>query len=166
MELKQSPGRIDLSADAGTNVSRLPGFADSTQAPSSAGNDGVRGNFEKTPMNQAFFSKANFQIIQNAIRATVHEKSGEIIDPVGTDDLFMVMRAIYLQYSRNLPCNIPEQIAELNARVSAWSVPKILAELAMYKTYLKDIDTLPVPIAQPTYISEAGTRSKPMPQWF
>ena len=93
-------------------------------------------------------------------------ESGDIIDPVSTDDLFMIMRAQYLQYGRNLPDNIPEQIAELNARVCAWSVPKILAELAMYKTYRKDIDTLPVPIDQPTYISEAGTRSKPMPQWF
>lgn len=166
MELQQSPGRIDLSADAGTNVSRLPGFAYSTQAPSSAGNDGVRGNFEKTPMNQAYFSKANFQIIQNAIRATVHEKSGEIIDPVGTDDLFMVMRAIYLQYSRNLACNIPEQIAELNSRVVTWCVPKILAELSMYRTYIKDITSLPVPMSHPVLLNEAGTRSLPFKPFF
>jgi hypothetical protein len=166
MELKQSPGRIDLSADAGTNVSRLPGFAYSTQAPNSAGTDGVRGNFEKTPMNQAYFSKDNFQIIQNAIRATVHDKSGEIIDPVGTDDLFMVMRAIYLQYSRNLPCKIPEQIAELNSRVVAWCVPKILAEVSMYRTYIKDITSLPVPMSHPVLLNEAGTRSLPFKPFF
>jgi len=166
MEFKQSPGRIDLSADAGTNVTKLPGFAYSTQAPNSAGNDGIRGNFEKTPLNQAFFSQANFQIIQNGIRATVHQKSGEIIDPVGTDDLFMVMRAIYLQYSRNVPYDIPQQIAELNARVVTWCVPKIVAELGMYRMYLKDISSLPVPLSHPVLLNEAGTRSLPFKPFF
>lgn len=166
MELKQSPGRVDLSADAGTNVANLPGFAYSTQAPNSAGSDGIRGNFEKTPLNQAFFSKANFQIIQNGIRATVYQKSQEIIDPVGTDDLFMVMRAMFLQYSRNVPHGIPEQIAELNERVVTWCVPKILAEIGMYRMYLKDISTLPVPLSHPILLNEAGTRSLPFKPFF
>lgn len=166
--LQQSSGRVNLTADAGTSaeVSRLPGFAYSTKAPSGAGNDGVRGNFEKTPMNQAYFSPENFQIIQNGIRASVYAKSGEIIDPVGTDDLFMVMRAIYLQYSRNVTTNIPEQIAELNERVIVWCVPKIVAEVSMYRTYIKDITTLPVPISHPVNLSEAGTRSLPFKPFF
>jgi hypothetical protein len=162
----QSPGRVNLNAPIDPDVAHLPGFSYPKTAPSNAGQDGIRGNVSATPLNQAFFSSQNFQIVQNQIRHQVFQESGDVIDPVSTDDLFMIMRAQYLQYGRNLPDNIPEQIAELNARVSAWSVPKILAELAMYKTYMKDIDTLPIPIAQPTYISEAGTRSKPMPQWF
>ena len=165
----KSPGRVNLGEPSEASVqarTQVPGFNYPTNAPSNAGIGGIRGNLERSVLNQAYFSAPNFQIIQNAIRFSVYDKSGEIIDPVGTDDLFMIMRAQYLQYGRNLPDNIPEQIAELNARVSAWSVPKILAELGMYKTYRKDIDTLPIPIDQPTYISEAGTRSKPMPQWF
>ena len=165
----QSPGRVFLSA-ANTGeelaVAALPGFNYATSAPDNAGMEGVRGNLERTPMNQAYFSAANFQIIQNGIRKSVHDHTGKIIDPVGSDDLFMVMRAIYLQYSRNLPTQIAQQIADLNARVVAWCVPKIVAEVNMYATYIHDITTLPVPIEQPVNQSSAGTRSLPFKPFF
>ena len=163
---EQSPGRVSLNAPMSEDVMQLPGFQYAKTAPSTAGQDGIRGNFEATPLNQAFFSKENFQIVQNSIRRTVYDKSGEIIDPVSTDDLFMIMRAIFLWYSRNLPDRIPEQIAELNSRVTAWSVPKILAELGMYKYYLNDIDTLPDPIKLPVNQSSAGTKSLPFKPFF
>lgn len=157
--VQQSPGRVNLSA--GGNTPRLPGFAYSTNAPSNAGQEGVRGNLEATPLNQAYFSAANFQIVQNAIRKTVYDKSGSIIDPVSTDDLFMVMRALYLWYGKNLPTNIPGQITDLNERVVAWCVPKILAEVSMDKTYQHDISHLPIPLTHPVNQSSAGTRSLP-----
>jgi hypothetical protein len=162
----QSPGRVSLNAPMSKDVMNLPGFQYAKAAPSTAGQDGIRGNFEQTPFNQAFFSQANFQIVQNAIRKKVFDESGDIIDPVSTDDLFMIMRAIFLWYGRNLPDHIPEQIAELNERITAWSVPKILAELSMYKYYLKDIDTLPDPIKLPVNQSSAGTKSLPFKPFF
>jgi len=128
--------------------------------------EGVRGNLERTTMNQAYFSHANFQIIQNAIRKKVYDYTAKVIDPVGSDDLFMIMRAMYLQYSRNLETHIPEQIAELNDRVVAWCVPKIVAEVNMYATYLKDISTLPTPMMQPVNVSSAGTKSLPFKPFF
>ena len=164
-----SPGRVYLgaaaTADAAT-VAALPGFEYATSAPDNAGMEGVRGNLEKTPLNQAFFSAGNFQIIQNAIRRRVYDYTANVIDPVGTDDLFMVMRAMYLQYSRNLPTDIPEQIADLNERIVAWCVPKIVAEVNMYKQYLKDIESLPTPLAHPVNISSAGTKSLPFKPFF
>ena len=162
---QQSPGRVFLGA---TDIERtnLPGFAYTTSAPENAGMEGVRGNLESTPMNQAYFSSTNFQIIQNAIRKNVFDYTAKVIDPVGSDDLFMTMRAMYLQYSRNLPTQIPEQISELNERVVAWCVPKIVAEVNMYATYLKDISTLPTPISHPVNISSAGTRSLPYKPFF
>lgn len=163
---KQSPGRISFEVDGGTDVSRLPGFSYPTNAPSNAGQEGVRGNFEKTPLNQAFFSAQNFQIIQNNIRKSVYDKSGEIIDPVSSDDLFMVMRAIYLQFSRNLPINIQHQIKDLNDRVTAWCVPKILSEISMFKTYAKDITSLPVPMAHPVDLRSAGSKTLPFKEFF
>jgi len=160
----QSPGRVSISEGQG-NI-QVPGFDYPTKAPSNAGSGGIRGNLERSVLNQAYFSAANFQIIQNKIRRAVFDKSGEIIDPVGTDDLFMVMRAIYLWYGRNLDEDIPGQIGELDERVSAWCVPKILAELSMYKTYLNDISTLPIPIEQPVNQSSAGTKSLPYKPFF
>ena len=106
------------------------------------------------------------KIIQNAIRHLVYETSGEIIDPVGSDDLFMIMRAIYLQYGRNLPDQISEQIVDLNKRVTAWCLPKIVAEVSMYRTYLKDISTLPEPLAHPVLQTTSGTKTLPYKPFF
>jgi len=166
---QQSPGRVFLSAATtreAQSVASLPGFAYATSAPENAGTEGVRGNLERTVLNQTFFSSPNFQIIQNGIRKNVFDYTGVIIDPVGSDDLFMVMRAIYLQYGRNLPTQIASQIAELDDRVVAYCVPKIVAEINMYKYYLKDISTLPVQIQQPVNVSSAGTRSLPFKPFF
>jgi hypothetical protein len=160
----KSPGRVNL--DVSDAKAQVPGFAYPTTAPSNAGQSGIRGNLERSVLNQAYFSAANFQIIQNAIRHTVYQKSGEIIDPVGTDDLFMIMRGIYLQYGRNLPEQIQEQIAELNERVTTWCVPKILAEVSMYRTYLKDISTLPEPLAHPVLQTTSGTKTLPYKPFF
>jgi hypothetical protein len=155
-----------VSLQGNANVSGLPGFAYPTKAPSNAGQEGIRGNFEKTPLNQAFFSSENFQIIQNKLRKEVYDRSQEIIDPVSTDDLFMVMRAIYLQNSRNMPTNIKQQIEELNERVTTWCVPKIVAEVSMYRTYEKDISSLPIPLSHPVNQSGAGTKSLPFKEFF
>jgi hypothetical protein len=163
-EWQKSPGRVNLSAATGETeaISRLTSFKYQTNAPLNAGSDGVRGNIEKTAMNQAYFMPENFQIIQNAIRKGVYDKTGKIIDPVSSDDLFMVMRSMYLQYGRNLPYKIPEQIAELNARVVAWCLPTILSEVSFYDTYKNDIDKLPVPLSHPQNMSHAGTKSLPL----
>jgi hypothetical protein len=157
----KTPGRVNLEADNATNVQRLPGFQYETQGSFTAGQDGIRGNWEPNTLNQTFFSQENFQIVQNKIRFEVYQKTGEIIDQQSADDLFMIMRAMYLQWGKNLPYNIAQQITELNERVADWCVPKIVAELHMFKQYQKDIANMPVPLAHPVNISAAGTRSAP-----
>jgi hypothetical protein len=166
MSEQQSPGRVFLEARNNTNVSRLPGFQYQTTGSSTANADGIRGNWEPNLLNQTFFSPANFQIIQNKIRFEVYQKTGKIIDPQSADDLFMIMRAMYLQYGRNLPTNIAGQIEELNTYVANWSIPKIVAEIQMFDQYQKDITNLPVPMDRPVSLSSAGTKSKPMPTFF
>jgi hypothetical protein len=128
----------------------------------------VVGLVEQTPLNKAFFSPANFQIIQNKLRKEVYDRSnGEfLIDPQSADQLMIVMRAMYLQYGKNQPTNIAGQIAELNDMIAEWCVPKILAEASMYKTYLYDIQHLPVPLQQPVYMSMKGSKSQQFDRFF
>lgn len=163
---QQSPGRVFLDAHNNTDVSSLPGFQYQTSSSTTANSDGIRGNFEPNLLNQTFFSQANFQIIQNKIRYEVYQKTGKVIDQQSSDDLFMIMRAMYLQYGRNLPNNIVGQIEELNSYVANWCIPKIVGEVSMFEQYQKDISTLPVPMAHPVSLSSAGTKSKPMPSFF
>lgn len=164
-------GRVNFTqrepAAPGSNGA-LPGFGYRTETAASEADDAIRGNVEATPLNRAYFSPANVQIIQNKIRREVYDRSGGefLIDPQSVDQLMMVMRAIYLQYCRNMPTQIPEQIEELNQMVADWCVPKILAECSMHKTYLRDIQSLPVPMEHPVKMSMAGTKSATFDRFF
>lgn len=164
-------GRMNLTqrspAAPGSNVT-LPGFGYRTETAASEADDAIRGNVEATPLNRAYFSPANVQIIQNKIRREVYDRSGGefLIDPQSVDQLMMIMRAMYLQYCRNMPTQIPEQIDELNQMVAEWCVPKILAECSMHKTYLRDIQSLPVPMEHPVKMSMSGTKSATFDRFF
>ena len=164
--LPQTPGRVNLNAQNLKEVERLPGFQYEKSGSSTATTDGIRGNWEENILNQTFFSTANFKIMQNKIRYEVYTETKQVIDEQSSDDLFMVMRAIYLSYGRNLPTNIRGQIEELNNYVSDWCVPRIIAEMEMYQRYLKDISAMPVPMAHPMSLSSAGTKSLPFKPFF
>lgn len=167
--MAESNGRINLDerpgAGGGTSV---PGFGWRSTGDCSAKADMIRGNWEPNALNQNFFSPENVQIIQNGVRRKVYDdsKSEILIDPQSADELLIVMRSMYLTYGRNEPVRIVEQITELNKHVVEWCAPRILSEVSMYKTYRKDIQTLPVPMSHPVNISGAGTKSKPLPKFF
>jgi len=127
--------------------------------------DMLRGNWEVNNLSKGFFSKENLVRIQTAIRRSVYERSrpkGYVIDDQSVDELKMIMRALFYQYAKNLPNDIQGQIEELNGRVVEWSVPHILSAVDHYYYYLKDIDTLPVPLAHPQHLGSSGTRTKPL----
>jgi len=162
-------GRVNLGDRKGaSSADKLPGFDYRVKVVESEAGDAIRGNVMATPLNQAFFSPANVQIIQNRIRREVHERSkGEfLIDEQSVDELLTVMRAMYLQYGKNQPTNIRGQIEELNTIVADWSVPRIVSECSMHKTYLHDIQHMPIPLAQPVLETRAGTKSASFDRFF
>ena len=63
-------------------------------------------------LNTLFFSDKNVIIIQNGIRKKVYDDSGgkHLIDNQSKRELTIIMRSIYLQYGKNLNCNITKQI--------------------------------------------------------
>lgn len=124
----------------------------------------LRGNTERTPLSDAFFSRRNFDRLQEAIQAEVYRASGAKkyrIDKQDVDELKTVARAMYLQYAKNTPFNLEGQLAELNGLVVKWCAPRILSEIEAHFHYLNDISHLPVPLPQPIHLSSAGTRSLP-----
>ena len=140
------------------------GFAHRTAVDANPGQDLLRGNWMENKLSTLFFSPENTKILQNAIRKTVYDRSGEkkwVIDEQSADELQIVMRSLFLQYAKNLDYDIPGQIRELNNLVIDWCVPRIMSEIGMYEYYLNDISKLPVPLEQPAYVSNAGTKSLP-----
>jgi hypothetical protein len=94
-----------------------------------------------TTLNAVFFSPQNMKIIQNAIRYEVWRRSGSrhTIGEQDPTELGVIMRATYLQYGKNLPDHIREQIEELNNVVIETIVPKVMVQVEQYITYLRDI---------------------------
>ena len=124
-------------------------------------NKAVEGIYQKNTLNQVYFSKANMDIVQNMIRHQVWLASDKkyVIGRQSDTDLEVVMRSYYLQYSRNLDCNIAGQIRELNTLTVGWCVPRILSEVQQYMGYVNDVEHMPMPIELPKNLSQKGTRT-------
>jgi hypothetical protein len=167
-------GRVAFAADTDgiTEAARrtaeiyagIPGFQTQTDVEADFKADMLRGNWESTPVSDAFFSGENVERLQQLIRKAVYDRSAPknyVIDKQSVDELKIIMRAIYYQYARNLPRDVAGQVADLNQKVVDWSAPHILSAVDHYYYYLKDISTMPVPLAQPQHLSRAGTKSLP-----
>ena len=104
-------------------------------------NSAIESIHTTTPLNYAFFSKANIDIVQNALRYEVWTRTNKkhLIDRQSDTELGIIMRAYYLQYGKNLPTGVAQQVQELNNIVIEYLVPKIISQVQQYVTYLKDI---------------------------
>ena len=109
------------------------------------------GNFQATMLSKAFFSAENIEILQNSIVAGVFDKSNNRfrIGYQDEDTLKTIMRAMFLQYSKNLDTNIRAQIIELNKYVTDYSVPQVYNEAVGYLKYKQDVSKLANPIDLP-----------------
>jgi hypothetical protein len=163
-ESYQSNGRVNLTSpiqSAGgflANAGTEGAFGYKTAVDTNVAKAVLKGSWEANPVSNAFFSPENIRSIQRQIKATVKSKGGYTIDDQSVDELQIIMRSFYLQYAKNLPTNIPGQVAELNKLVVDWSVPAIISEVEMHIHYQKDIDKLPEPLSHPQWMSGAGSR--------
>jgi hypothetical protein len=161
-------GRVNLepTLSAGGNI--IPdsaGFEYAKESEKEFAADMLRGNWEVNALSKAFFTSSNLDIIQNAIRKEVYDRSGSkkyLIDKQDVNELKVIMKAMFLQYAKNSPYNIPEQVNDLNKLVINWSVPRILSEVDHYHYYLKDISHMPTPMAHPMNMSTSGLKTGPV----
>jgi hypothetical protein len=109
-------------------------------------------------VNSLYFSQKNVDVLQQGIRYSIYNKTDKVIHTQSERELMVIMRSLYLQYSKNLPSNIVAQVKELNARVLDYIVPKLIVEMAQYKTYIHDASTLPVPMSRGLNTSTTGTK--------
>ena len=118
-------GRVNLAAQprlsaGGDSVPRSAGFGFLTTAENNFQLDMIRGNWEKSPVSDRFFTPENVAFIQNAIRRGVYDKSGSrkyVIDEQDVDEIKIIMRSMYLTYGRNNQFDIEGQVNELNHRL-------------------------------------------------
>jgi hypothetical protein len=119
-----------------------------------------------TDLNTAFFSEQNVDRLQLQIQGAVFAMVGARIDRQSDADLKLVMRSYYLQYARNDPTRVAEELDELNQRVVNFCANRIAVEVEAYRFYRKDILDFPAPIEHPLDVKIYGTRTGELKSFF
>ena len=129
--------------------------------------DALQGNWNDSPLSVAYFSRENIIILQNGIRKGVYDKSkGQyLVGNQAEDVLKVIMRSTFLQYSANMPDNIPQQIKSLNQIVLDFCIKQVYGEAQGYQQYLHDASTLAVPIEHPV-LSSTEDKTLELKSWF
>ena len=114
-------------------------------------------------VSRTFFSNDNVERIQREIINNVYIKSKKVISRQSYQELQIIMKSIYLQYSRNLPNNIEQQVFTLNKYVIDECVSIIIPNVTQYNKYITEI-TGPIPInPRSINVSNKGDKSLPGP---
>ena len=160
-----SNGRVDI---IGPNLSTKFSMMDRIPISTNTNyTNCLTGNMERSKLSDTFFSKANIQIIQNQLREGVYKLSNSniIIDNQPEDQVVIVMRSMFLQYSKNLDINIKQQIEELNKYVLNYCIPKVYSEAVAYLKYKQDASTMHMPMSAPIYSNKTNKTLEQKP-WF
>ncbi len=130
--------------------------------------DELKGIFQNTPLSCAFLSKQNIDSLQTNIRYSVWLKTNKkhVIGKQSDKELNIIMRSVYLQYSKNLPNNILAQVKELNKIVLDYAVDKIIVQLKQYIEYQKHINGKREILPHSINMSSRGSKQLSIKPWF
>ena len=111
----------------------------------------LEGIQEKSLLSTVFFSKDNVILLKKLLKYNVWLKSNKQYNICNQSniELIVIMRAIYLQNSKNIQCKIKEQILELNNKVLDYSINIIINNIKQQQEYIKTMNN-------PRYILDRG----------
>ena len=112
----------------------------------------------QTPLNTLFFSSFNVNLLQRAIRQDFKNKTGISIDYQSEDDLYGIMRVVFINNSGDHNVRVNEQVKMMNERVIETALGQIQTGVSQYMAYVQDIDTISVPLDQPINTSTVGKK--------
>lgn len=151
-----SNGKINIS---GPNISAKFSMMDQIPINTNTNYQNIlTGNSERSRLSDTFFSRQNIQIIQNGIRKGVYDKSQSqiLVDNQPEDQIVTVMRAMFLQHSKNLEINIAQQITELNNLVLNYCIVQVFNEAVAYLKYKEDASSMHKPMQHPIYSNKTN----------
>ena len=112
----------------------------------------------ETPLNTLFFSDFNQNLLQRGIRQAFKNKTGISIDRQNSDDLYGIMRVVFINNSGDHYSRVKEQVKTMNERVIEMAIGQIQTGVSQYMAYVKDIDTTAIPLDQPMNTSTYGKK--------
>lgn len=113
----------------------------------------IKGILEENSLNSLFFSEMNVKAIQDTLRYRVYQNTDQVISEQSSNDLFIIMRSIMLQYAnfRVGVDNIVDEIRRLNEKVLDYAVSNVSSNVKQHQGYVEDLSKLPVPMDMPVY---------------
>ena len=112
----------------------------------------------ETPLNSLFFSEFNTELLQRGIRQAFKNKSGSTIDYQNPDDLYALMRVVFINNSGDHNKEVKKQVKYMNGRVIDTAVGQIQTGVAQYIAYAKEIDTTRNLLDRPVNTSTTGNK--------
>ena len=112
----------------------------------------------ETPLNTLFFSEFNKNLLQRGIRQAFKNKTGIAIDYQNPDDLYGIMRVVFINNSGDHHTNVNEQVKAMNTRVIETAISQIQTGVSQYIAYAQDIDTISTPMDRPINTSTTGNK--------
>ena len=89
---------------------------------------------------------------------TFKNKTGISIDYQNADDLYGIMRVVFINNSGDHHVNVNEQVRAMNGRVISIAISQIQTGVSQYIAYAQDIDTISTPIDRPINTSTTGNK--------
>lgn len=157
MEYSKSNGLIHDSNVL--SAVEYPLFQEEDTSKDSYRNEAMRHMFEPNPVNDLFFSDVNISTLQDAIRYLVYKRSGHVVGKQSDTELKVIMRSVYLQYSKNMRFKVVEQVRDLNKIVLDYCVPNIVANVKQHIGYYNNSTKLPIPMEHSKSSSSAGLKT-------
>ena len=149
-------GRVILYS--GNNFSPYETYQGSLQ-PQKCFTDSVKHIHVASSLTESFFSRENVDLIQQELIKRIYSQTGHVISRQSDMNLQIIMRSIYLQYGKNLPCQIKEQVIELNQEVLKESMRIILPNIEQTIGYRNDLQKLPTVMNRALNVSSKGSKT-------
>jgi len=112
----------------------------------------------ETPLNTLYFSSFNVNLLQRAIRQDFKNKTGVSIDYQNEDDLYGIMRVVFINNSGDHFTRVNEQVKMMNTQVIKTAVSQIQSGVSQYMGYVHDMDRGLEPIDRPVNTSTYGNK--------
>jgi len=153
-------GRINIIDDNQEQIKKNPPIIKKSLLPDDNTN-AISQSISTNNLSNIFFSKKNIEKIQLLIITKVYIDSNKrfSINKQNEQELLIIMRSFYLQYSKNLDNNIDNQIENLNKMVVEWCSENIITNIEQYLNYKKVCSTLPMPLERAQLPTQKGTKT-------
>jgi Fe-S cluster assembly ATPase SufC len=112
----------------------------------------------ETPLNTLFFSDFNKNLLQRGIRQSFKNKTGIAIDYQNPDDLYGIMRMVFINNAGDHFTQVNEQVKAMNEMVINSALSQIQTGVSQYIAYAEDIDSTRTLLDRPANTSTVGKK--------